>query len=263
MTSISAWAGVDTRGPSSLYIASDSRISWGRTHHWDHGRKTFSGVIRPHIFGYWGDVLFPALALPVVVEKMDRGLLPDVPASESVVFDELRAMWHEYPRAERRELGILHGHRRHSGMQARFSLALLRYDGHASSWSKEDVAMPAVSSVLVSEGSGQGAMRHAHSRWQASPHGSTSRAAFSALCDSIRSGTDPQSGGAPQLVGLWRGRGAGESFGTVAGGRPFFAGSVQRATPPTDRTAFFNELFERADPATGKRIKGAQHHQQI
>jgi hypothetical protein len=33
MTSIVIWAGVDSHGPSSLYMAADSRITWGSMVH--------------------------------------------------------------------------------------------------------------------------------------------------------------------------------------------------------------------------------------
>jgi hypothetical protein len=59
MTTIVTWAAVDTHGVSSIYIASDSRISWGATTVWDSGRKTFASQDCPFVFGYWGDVLFP------------------------------------------------------------------------------------------------------------------------------------------------------------------------------------------------------------
>lgn len=258
MTSIVAWTGVDTHGPASLYIASDSRISWGNQYRWDFGRKTFAGLLRPHIFGYWGDVLFPALALPVVLEKLDRGLLPDAPATEVNILDEVRAMWRTYPRQERRDVGILHGHRRHMGMHAQLSLAILRYRSESDLWSKQDVTLPETSSVLALHGSGRESMQESSARWQASPQADTSRSAFSAFCESIASGRDPYSGGGPQVVGLWRGRGAGQSFGTVADRQPFFAGSVHRK-PRGEAVPFFNELFERVDD-TGRRIEGAQRH---
>ena len=57
MTTLISWVGIDQRRPTSLYLASDSRISWGSQHHrWDVGRKLFSCKVSADIFGYCGDV---------------------------------------------------------------------------------------------------------------------------------------------------------------------------------------------------------------
>ena len=61
MTSLLAWVGVDSRHLSSIYLASDSRISWGDVANWDFGRKLFASTKYPEIIGYVGDVLFPSL----------------------------------------------------------------------------------------------------------------------------------------------------------------------------------------------------------
>ena len=57
MTLLVAWAGVDTHGTSFVYIASDSRISWGTTATFDYGRKVFAFAHWPDVLGYCGDVL--------------------------------------------------------------------------------------------------------------------------------------------------------------------------------------------------------------
>ena len=63
MTSLIAWVAADDRGPASLNIATDSRISWdsgplrSRTL-WDQGQKVFASQREPILVGYVGDVLF-------------------------------------------------------------------------------------------------------------------------------------------------------------------------------------------------------------
>lgn len=39
MTMLASWIGIDTYGPTSAYIVSDSRISWGKAAAYDHGKK--------------------------------------------------------------------------------------------------------------------------------------------------------------------------------------------------------------------------------
>ena len=75
MTSFVAWVGVDARGPASIYLASDSRISWvdpDKTFEtWDYGRKLFASKKYPEIFGYFGDTLFPSQMLGQVLDLIE------------------------------------------------------------------------------------------------------------------------------------------------------------------------------------------------
>lgn len=41
MTLLASWIAVDSRKPSSIYILSDSRISWGSAAKFDFGKKVF------------------------------------------------------------------------------------------------------------------------------------------------------------------------------------------------------------------------------
>lgn len=135
MTSVAIWAGVDTRGPASLYIASDSRLSWGGGVTWDQGRKVFSSMSKPHIFGYWGDVLFPALTIPVIVDRIDRGLL--CPADERwhvEVQKAIRRLWADYPESKRRDFGIAHGFRTDAGIGCVFNIAITSYEHKSDTW---------------------------------------------------------------------------------------------------------------------------------
>ena len=59
MTMLVSWIGVDTHGPTSAYIAADSRISWDASNAFDFAKKVFAAKKYPEIFGYAGDVLFP------------------------------------------------------------------------------------------------------------------------------------------------------------------------------------------------------------
>jgi hypothetical protein len=72
MTSLVAWVGADSHGPASLNIAADSRISWAvrrsAAYHWDQGKKVFASSTVPLVIGFVGDVLFPALVLPGIID---------------------------------------------------------------------------------------------------------------------------------------------------------------------------------------------------
>lgn len=143
VTSIAVWAGVDTRGVASLYIASDSRISWSDTHRWDQGRKTFACLTQPYVFGYWGDVLFPALAIPAITQHLDSGVLTaDRARPFGVVGDALPRLWLNYPTAERRDVSVVVGHRRGCGMASQFLLAVYTYEAASDAWDTRYIDMP-------------------------------------------------------------------------------------------------------------------------
>lgn len=197
MTSIVAWAGVDSRGPASVYIASDSRITWGTTHMWDRGRKTFRSVSAPYIFGYSGDVLFPSMAIPIVLEQLTSGVIPTNPKSAfGKIGSQMRQLWLEYPQQERRDLAVVMAARTGEKMTAKFSVALLTYKADDGDWDLRDEPMPTASSSLVVGGSGAAEIRTAERLWQSSAHANTSRAVFSAFCESVQNGRDPLTGGA-------------------------------------------------------------------
>ena len=93
MTSIVVWSAADTHGPSSINIATDSRLTWTEGHHWDHGKKVFASSTKPLIVGFIGDVIFPTLSIPVVIDRIDRGMLDiDAPLPARVV-TAIRGLW--------------------------------------------------------------------------------------------------------------------------------------------------------------------------
>ncbi len=260
MTSVAIWAGVDTHGVASVYIASDSRITWGVSHHWDQGRKVFACNLKSHIFGYWGDVLFPALALPLIADRIDRGLLANTDNDwHNDVSQAIRRLWSDYPVNERRDLGLVHGFRIGDGTQCLFSLAITTYERLSDTWQTRQIPMPTESALLEVAGSGTKAVRRSHELWQSSHAANTSRAVFSAFCDYISSGVDPNTGGAPQLVGLYR-IGPGRLFGIVHTDQRYFAGAALTGADALEGIEWRNHLFERVDAATKRRLRGAQQH---
>lgn len=261
MTSIVSWVGVDDRGAASVYIASDSRISWGTSHIWDNGRKTFASATHPYIFGYCGDVLFPSMVLPVVQEHLASGAIITSPRS---MFGEIgslvRRLWQQYPHQEHHDFSIIMAARLGEKMTARFYVAVMAFNAKAQEWHLREEAMPRVSSSLIHAGSGADEILAAESLWQASAHAGTSRAVFSAFCESMRTGADPHTGGGPQLVGLRR-IGTGMTFGVVYDGRRHLSGAVVgRGSAALTSVDWFNELFERVDGARMARLTDAQPH---
>jgi len=128
-------------------------------------------------------------------------------------------------------------------------------------WGVREVEMPPASASLLVGGSGSTEIRAAEHLWQESTHANTSRAVFSAFCESMRGAVDPLTGGGPQLVGLHR-IGNAKTFGIVYRGKRYLSGSqIQKQSATASTTQWFNELFERVDGGRIGRLPEAQRHQ--
>jgi hypothetical protein len=262
MTSLIAWVGADSRGPASLNIASDSRISWmsgeSVSHHWDQGKKIFASMRAPLIVGYVGDVLFPTLVLPGVIDRIDRQVFRTDGATVEGLVSVIRREWRDYPREERRPLNIYIGHRVGDGMSAGFRLTrLANQDGGSDSWQTSDVPVSPASNCLAVDGSGRRAIKKALEAWRESDAGGTSRSIFSGFVDAVVAGVDPGSGGSPQLASLYR-IGAGRLLGIIHQNQRYFAGMHLIGDEAVQDVEWRNELFERADGYTKSRLADAQ-----
>ena len=74
MTTVIAWAGVDQRAVASLYLASDSRITWQNGETWDRATKVFGAQTQPHMFAFAGDAFFMTQVL-VLAAPRKRAIL--------------------------------------------------------------------------------------------------------------------------------------------------------------------------------------------
>ena len=83
---------------------------------------------------------------------------------------------------------------------------------------------------------------------------------FAGFCDALRSKKDLYTGGAPQLVGMYR-KGSARAFGIISEGVPYLGGL--RASKHYARAVheWRNEMFERVDPASRQLFEGAQKHE--
>jgi hypothetical protein len=264
MTSLASWIGIDSRGQSSIYIVSDSRISWGENAVWNYGRKVFASRTTPEIFGYCGDVLFPSMFLSQVVDSISIGQLGDLIDPHGRAEKLLRsaqASREGFPRiGDEDSFSILYCSRSGVGMTSCFRAFLIRYSSKDGSWSLSEEEIPSKSGKIIALGSGSQAIAEWDQRWKASSQGGTSRAFFSAFCDSLASRSDPKTGGAPQLVGIRRSLPA-EHYGIIWHEQRYLLG-LEASNEDTcyDAAEWRNELFERCDFYTMKAVSGAQRH---
>ena len=259
LTTLAAWISVDSRRPSACYLVSDSKITWPTGAQWDAAQKLFVAEKSPDIFGYCGDVQFPTLALRQVVEQADRGLLFAEGASSSIrqmaISDALSAASAAYPAHGDKASTIVHFSRDGEGRDARFRLWRIDWS-KTNPLSSVELALPTESVLVVSLGTGSRALVERNNDWRR-VQGRTARGIFSSFCDALSGGTDPHSGGAPQLVGLYP-RWNGLTFGIVFDGRRFMAGTEVQAIANVHPFEWRNDLFERVDPLSLARLQDAQ-----
>ena len=266
MTSFVSWLGADSRGPTSVYFASDSRISWGNDPRaWDTGRKLFACRESPEIFGFTGYVLLPQSILTRASDFIDRRIWPSLASSSPVAraatlaeITRTELISHVQPIAD--DFSLFYAARTGEGMPDRCSFHLFQI--HCRAVSREvtvnQVSIPTVSSVLRTHGTGAESIDHWAARWHASDQGGTSRAIFSAFCDSLRSGQDHRSGGEPQLIGLYRHKNA-QVFGVVTERGASFEGILGVHVPRQAGIEWRDEGFQRVNP-DGSRLRSAQPH---
>ncbi len=265
MTLLVAWAGIDTHGPSSIYITSDSRISWGTAATFDYGRKVFAFARSPDVLGYCGDVLFPSIAINQIVDLADAGLLfaPSFSCKQKfqAIVDKLNDLFRQYPTLHSgltdNSLSIIHASRDPADNKKFFC--------HTISWTAkrgwygEEIDLPEASKVLFALGTGAREFTENYDRYEAGTNRGTSRAVFHCFCDTLAQTSDPLVGGAPQLVGIYRKpHSVAFTVGVVYGGKRSFLGAHIDNLRNLDTVEWRNANFERCDSRTMARLPNAQ-----
>lgn len=226
MTTMVAWLALNLGEPNAVYLASDSRITWGTARRrWDAGRKLFTCRRSADIFGYCGDALFPTQVLGQIAELADNGLLFN-PLTRSekrhaaavAVIQASHARRHNAPDTG---FEILHITRQGEGKRAEFQAWVTRYSGASRGWEDRSVELTASTPLVF----GSLAAKLAEKIGSRLPAGEqeTNAIVFSTFCDGLEKQSDARSGGVPQLVGLFADREA-QVFGIVHDGERFFHG---------------------------------------
>lgn len=265
MTLLVAWAGIDTHGPSSIYIASDSRISWGKTARFDCGRKVFSFSRWPDVLGYCGDVLFPSIALNQIVELADAGLLfaPGFSCKQKfqAIVDKLNDLFNQYPQLHsgisENSLSIIHASRE-STDNKKFSCYSISWTSKRG-WHGDESKLPISSDVLFALATGAQEFSDNFLRYKIGTNRETSRAVFQCFCDTLTRISDPLVGGAPQLVGIYRKPASpGFTAGIIYIGKRYFLGAHIDNGRNFDTVEWRNANFERCDGRTMAKLSDAQ-----
>ncbi|MEI3469675.1 MAG: hypothetical protein V8Q76_13890 [Bacteroides intestinalis] len=261
MTLIVSWIGVDDKkeGKSiaSIYLASDSRYSWNTNTKYNYGQKVFGASSYPEIFSFCGDVLFPVSAITQMISQIDNHLLinevDNAEAKSIKIFEYLNTSLYSYPKpCMASGFSILYATR----VEKNFSLFRYYYTNKLE---YEEIALPNISTKVYSGGSGSAEF---DTNWLQCDHEKnnnhrTSRAVYHCLSETIRNIKDPQTGGLPQVVGLYRINNA-RLFGIVENGKKYIFGKEASPKISSQNIEWRNGNFERIDHNTLQRIEGAQ-----
>ncbi|MGK0270061.1 MAG: hypothetical protein ACI88H_000696 [Cocleimonas sp.] len=260
MTSLIAWVGVDARAPASVYLASDSRLSWSKISNWDTGRKLFSSKNKPEILGYCGDVLFPSQKLGQIMEQIDNDLLiseeMSIEEKQLKLFESIKSSFGDLPIAQKRKFDVAYCTRVDDLMASEFGFCRFSWCP-ITGWAYNVIDLPKTSQLIDVLGSGTNSVKRWYGKWKRSDVKGTSRSVFSAFCDSISSKEDPLTGGAPQLVGIYR-KGASKTFGIIFNSCRYFLGDRVNDDLSLNHIEWRNELFERYDGEQLSLLNGAQ-----
>ena len=266
MTSLAAKLSVDSRGPSALYILTDSRITWTspKTSHWDAGQKAFHSHVTADIFGFCGDAFFPPYALRQMIDLTNSGLLFSCQDAAQFRHDQAMTVYRSAiengSKLAIQNFTIVHGARDGELMSSRFRIWIDRFDAKSGTWKNEELDLNTSHSYLCHiDGSGQKVIKKYEKSWEGTSAKRTSRAAFMAFCDALISEDDPRSGGTPQLVGIRR-KGVAHQFGIIWRGKKYLAGVEVPTDSRFQAVQWFNQRFERMDGEKIKRLPGAQRH---
>lgn len=266
VTLLVAWAGVDSRGPASIYIAADSQISWAHNRSkYQFGRKLFPLNRFPDIIGYCGDILFPMMTISQVVEMADNGLLFDSGTRCKNRFEAIKEkivqQLSRYPTDGSTMAGdsfsFVYLGRHLEGMEF---FAHEMHWNRGSGWSGKECPLPGASAPLSVLGSGSPEFLKRFEAYEQGPTKQTSRAVFHCFCSTLASGEAPHSGGAPQLLGIYRKPLSNTvRYGIISDNRRFLFGAEVNAVPLYTGVEWRNELFERCDGATRRLLDGSRN----
>ena len=269
VTTLFSWLSVDSRGPSSIYVVSDSRVTWGTSdRRWDCCRKVFA-TKSADIFGYCGEVLFPSLVLGQLNDLIDRSALWSTDCAvgdrHSIILRYLKTSFDRRHNTPNSDFSIIHCARDGDGMASEFRAWRIDYNAFDNRWSdtKIDVARDGKSRLLAALGTGENYLRGEIKRWNDTPQGETARAIFSAFCDALKQGKDPLSGGMPQLVSLDR-RMSGKVLGFVSDDSVrYIYGLPVEALPSFGKIEWVDSMFQRVSGETLKLLSHAQRHARV
>ena len=243
MSTLLLWAGVDSHGVASAYIATDSRLSNSPdlTEVWDVGQKAYCSTSAPLLAGYVGSSFYAAHLIPRLIaygEAILSGAIDSHSFLTSLSEFTYTAI-SSAPPTHDSDFEVALAFRLDTG---KFCFAVLSATPAGVDF--RDLSIPIQSAIMHTSGTGAAFVHHKFNEWRQTNSADTSRAIYSAFCDALLhvnppnthlvpgKSKDPQSEGPPQLVGIYRKPGSpGKFFGTIWKGKLYFAGVETQELP--------------------------------
>ena len=257
MTTLIAWKGYDGNGISSVYLASDSRFTWGNTMSCDCGQKIFASKKSPELIGYCGDALFATNIINTLTYLIDEEVIysRDSSASEKnlAVYSYIVEKFSNYPKVMDTTLIHIIKEERRS-----FSYYEMKYSHNNKVWSNNEVSLDDKSSLINAYGSGKDSYMRRLSSYINADLVNTSRFFYMVLCEVLAEGLDSCSGGSPQLSVLYSGNKSHQAIGVIWNNSRFLNGIRIDNDYDNKKIEWFNESFERYKHDEMNLVDGAQ-----
>lgn len=263
MTLLVAWTGIDSRSPASVYIATDSRVSWGAQGHFDYANKTFALRQFPAIIGYCGDLLASQMLISQAIAVVEAILDYSGKSLENLVDIFIRLIVRNYTHypvnlSTGSFTVVICGK---ATLKSAGNFECYRIDSTFKDTKKAKLSFPDKSGPIVIAGTGKVDFEKLYRIHQTpdNPNKSTSRDVFHAFYKTINQGNNPTVGPIPQITSVYRKPNTGGSHcGVVVGGQRYISGQlVDRDIVPRG-LHWFNDNFEITDPHTKRREHGGQ-----
>lgn len=253
----------DSRSPASVYVATDSRISWGNNGYFDHAIKTFATKNFPAIIGYCGDSLASQMLISQAIAVIDS--MPHYSGFKledlvGLVIRILVRNYSQYP------VGLSAGSFTvvvcgKKVLDSAGDFECYRIHSKFKAPEKTKLPFPKKSGPIVVAGSGDEDFRARYKNHQHkdNPNKSTSRNVFHAFYQTIAAGSNPTVGTIPQITTVYRKPNSGGFHcGVVIEGQRYVAGQLVDRDMVPENLQWFNDNFEITDPHTKRRANGAQ-----
>lgn len=277
MTLLASWVAVDPRGIQSMYMASDSCISWkdkqsnNVIQRFLHFKKLYACQNRPEMFGFCGDVTFCANVLRQIVDMIDAGVMFKVGYSPQLkaqtILNFIKRNFEDFPIENLRlPIEILYCFRSKGGKKARFYCYIISCKNNQ--WEFNEVSLRKrqndknISYYICKMGTGSRDLENEVNDYIYKKKNGFSRGMFTAFCNTLGKNIEDMTyGGAPQLVGIYRKPDSPAiNFGVVYKDKKYIAGQevINYDSIRISEMEWRNDLFEIVDPITNQRKEGAK-----
>lgn len=258
MTTLISWKAIDSKKDiMSVYLASDSRFSWGKHKFWDHGQKIYRCINYPEVIGYCGDVLASVSIISSVIGLIDNEIIykneTNSEEKHQKIFEYISNNFKSFPIHS--DTSIVHIIR---DMEGKFSYYEMQYKFKNKEWKSEIRNLETSDYLIGAYGSGANYYREQISENVKSDLYETSRFYYMVFCDFLKKSLDIQTGGAPQLVALYKGLNKPQNIGSIWNGIRYFNGIEIKENFDIRNIEWRNENFERYKNTEIKIIEGAK-----